>query len=116
MLSTDISDILFGTPSPLSSEVNLGVLKDDQVNIIVHGHEPTLSAMLVEASRDPELIAEAKAAGAEIYAEPETQFYGDRTYRCRDLEGHIWNVAQTVAVVTREEAEAATGLKITGWV
>ena len=40
MLSTDISDILFGTPSPLSSEVNLGVLKSDQVNIIVHGHEP----------------------------------------------------------------------------
>ena len=65
MLSTDISDILFGTPSPLSSEVNLGVLKADQVNVIVHGHEPTLSAMLVEASRDPELIAEAKAAGAE---------------------------------------------------
>ena len=65
MLSTDISDILFGTPSPLSSEVNLGVLKSDQVNVIVHGHEPTLSAMLVEASRDPELIAEAKAAGAE---------------------------------------------------
>ncbi|HZL64161.1 MAG TPA: carbon monoxide dehydrogenase, partial [Thermoleophilia bacterium] len=61
MLSTDISDILFGTPSPLSSEVNLGVLKSDQVNVIVHGHEPTLSAMLVEASRDPELIAEAKA-------------------------------------------------------
>jgi len=64
MLSTDISDILFGTPSPLSSEVNLGVLKDDQVNVIVHGHEPTLSAMLVDASRDPVLIAEAQAAGA----------------------------------------------------
>ena len=41
MLSTDISDILFGTPSPLTSEVNLGVLKADQVNIVVHGHEPT---------------------------------------------------------------------------
>ncbi len=65
LLSTDMSDILFGTPSPLSSEVNLGVLKDDQVNVIVHGHEPTLSAMLVEAARDPELIAEARAAGAE---------------------------------------------------
>ena len=58
----------------------------------------------------------ARAAGAEIIAEPETQFYGDRTYRCRDLEGHIWTVAQTVAVVTREEAEQASGLKITGWV
>ena len=60
-------------------------------------------------------FARAKAAGAEILAEPETQFYGDRTYRCRDLEGHIWTVSQTVQAVTREEAEAASGLKITGW-
>ena len=65
MLSTDISDILFGTPSPLTSEVNLGVLKADQVNVVVHGHEPTLSAMMVEAVRDPVLIAEAKAKGAQ---------------------------------------------------
>ena len=57
----------------------------------------------------------ARAAGAEILAEPATQFYGDRTYRCRDLEGHIWTVGQTVKAVTREEAEAATGLKIQGW-
>ena len=53
MLSTDISDILFGTPSPLTSEVNLGVLKADQVNVVVHGHEPTLSAMMVEAVPRP---------------------------------------------------------------
>jgi uncharacterized glyoxalase superfamily protein PhnB len=59
--------------------------------------------------------ARAKAAGADVHVEPETQFYGDRTYRCRDLEGHVWTVGQTVAVVTREEAEAVTGLKITGW-
>jgi len=58
----------------------------------------------------------ARAAGAEILMEPATQFYGDRTYRCRDPEGHIWTVAQTVQTVTREEAEAASGLKITGWV
>jgi uncharacterized glyoxalase superfamily protein PhnB len=58
----------------------------------------------------------AKAAGAEVYAEPETQFYGDRIYRCRDPEGHIWTVGQTVKVVSREEAEVASGLKITGWV
>ena len=58
----------------------------------------------------------ARAAGAEMLAEPATQFYGDRTYRCRDPEGHIWTVAQTVQAVTREEAEAASGLKITGWV
>ncbi|WP_374532396.1 VOC family protein [Phenylobacterium sp.] len=57
----------------------------------------------------------ARSAGAEIIAEPETQFYGDRTYRCRDPEGHIWTVSQTVKAVSRGEAEAASGLKITGW-
>jgi len=58
----------------------------------------------------------ARAAGAEILMEPETQFYGDRTYRCRDPEGHFWTVGQTVKEVSREEAEKITGLKITGWV
>jgi uncharacterized glyoxalase superfamily protein PhnB len=58
----------------------------------------------------------AKAAGARVFAEPEDQFYGDRVYRCLDPEGHIWTVGQTVATVTREEAEAAIGMKITGWV
>ena len=58
----------------------------------------------------------ARGAGAVIIAEPETQFYGDRSYRCRDPEGHIWTVAQTVETVSREEAEAASGLTITGWV
>ena len=57
----------------------------------------------------------ARAAGAEIIMEPADQFYGDRTYRCRDPEGHIWTVSQTVREVSREEAEAASGLKITGW-
>ena len=60
--------------------------------------------------------ARAKAAGAEIIMAPETQFYGDRTYRARDLEGHIWTFGQTVKAVTREEAEKASGLKIEGWV
>jgi uncharacterized glyoxalase superfamily protein PhnB len=58
----------------------------------------------------------ARAAGAEILMEPTYQFYGDTTYRCRDPEGHIWTVAQHVKDVSREEAEAITGLKITGWV
>ncbi len=57
----------------------------------------------------------ARDAGAVIVAELEDQFYGDRTYRCRDPEGHIWTVSQTVKTVSREEAEAATGLNITGW-
>lgn len=58
----------------------------------------------------------ARAAGMEIVMAPADQFYGARTYRCRDPEGHIWTVAQEVRAVTREEAEAATGLKITGWI
>ncbi|MCR5880747.1 VOC family protein [Phenylobacterium sp. J367] len=58
----------------------------------------------------------ARAAGFEILMEPADQFYGDRTYRCRDPEGHIWTVGQTVRVVSREDAEAASGLKIEGWV
>lgn len=57
----------------------------------------------------------ARAAGMHVFAEPQDQFFGDRTYRCKDPEGHIWVVAQTVKDVSREEAEAATGLKITGW-
>jgi carbon-monoxide dehydrogenase catalytic subunit len=64
MLATDISDILFGTPTPLQSAVNLGVLRDDEVNLIVHGHEPTLSEMIVAASTDPELLEYAKSKGA----------------------------------------------------
>jgi uncharacterized glyoxalase superfamily protein PhnB len=58
----------------------------------------------------------ARAAGFEILMEPQDQFYGDRSYRCRDPEGHIWTIGQSIAAVSREEAEAATGLKITGWV
>ncbi|OFW60662.1 MAG: carbon-monoxide dehydrogenase catalytic subunit [Actinobacteria bacterium RBG_16_64_13] len=64
MLATDITDILFGTPTPLQSQVNLGVLKDDEVNLVVHGHEPTLSEMIVAASTDPELLEYAKSKGA----------------------------------------------------
>ena len=64
MIATDISDILFGTPAPVLGQANLGVLKDDMVNVIVHGHEPTLSQMIVAATQDPEIIEYAKAAGA----------------------------------------------------
>ncbi len=64
MIATDISDILFGTPAPVLGQANLGVLKADMVNVIVHGHEPALSEMIVAASQDPEIIAYAKEAGA----------------------------------------------------
>ena len=60
--------------------------------------------------------ARARAAGAMILQEPADQFYGDRTYRARDPEGHVWTFGQTVRAVSRDEAEKASGLKIEGWV
>lgn len=57
----------------------------------------------------------ARAAGADIVQEPADQFYGDRTYRARDPEGHIWTFSQTVRRVPREEAEAVSGCAIDGW-
>ncbi len=65
MLATDISDILFGTPTPVRSQANLGVLEKDQVNILVHGHDPTLSDRIASLSRDPEIVEYAKSKGAQ---------------------------------------------------
>jgi anaerobic carbon-monoxide dehydrogenase catalytic subunit len=65
LIATDISDILFGTPAPILGQANLGVLKKNMVNVVVHGHEPTLSEMIVAASQTPEIIEYAKAAGAD---------------------------------------------------
>jgi 6Fe-6S prismane cluster-containing protein len=64
MVATEISDILFGTPKPLVAGVNMGYLKEDHVNIIVHGHEPNLFESMIDSVNDPALIEEAKAAGA----------------------------------------------------
>jgi len=63
-IATTVSDILFGTPKPVRSRVNLGVLAGDKVNIIVHGHEPTLSEMLAVASGNEELLEYARSKGA----------------------------------------------------
>jgi carbon-monoxide dehydrogenase catalytic subunit len=60
-----VSDILFGTPSPVRSAANLGVLSADRPNIVVHGHEPELSEMLALSINDPEIKAYAKSAGVE---------------------------------------------------
>lgn len=57
----------------------------------------------------------ARAAGAEIVREPTDEFYGDRAYLVRDLEGHVWTFSQPVRKVGREEAERTSGLKIEGW-
>jgi len=64
MMATDLQDVLFGSPTPLQSEANLGIMKEDHVNIIVHGHEPVLSEMIVAASQTKEMLDYAKKKGA----------------------------------------------------
>jgi len=64
MISTDITDILFGTPNPQRGMMSLGIFKEDEVNFIVHGHEPLLAELMVELASDPEMIAYAKSKGA----------------------------------------------------
>jgi carbon-monoxide dehydrogenase catalytic subunit len=66
MLATELQDILFGTPYPGKGEVNLGVLKKDEVNIVVHGHEPILSEMIVAAAQDGELLKLAQSVGINV--------------------------------------------------
>jgi len=64
MIATELQDCMFGTPSPVLSEINLGVLKEDMVNVVIHGHEPALAEMLAVVSQDPEIIEYAKSKGA----------------------------------------------------
>jgi carbon-monoxide dehydrogenase catalytic subunit len=65
MVATELSDVLFGTPTPKMSQVNLGAIRADHVNIILHGHNPMLSEVIVAASQDPDLTALAKSLGAQ---------------------------------------------------
>jgi carbon-monoxide dehydrogenase catalytic subunit len=64
MLATELQDILFGTPAPVLGQANLGALEADQVNLIIHGHEPLLSEMIVAAAQEPEMIKLAESKGA----------------------------------------------------
>ena len=64
MMGTEFSDVLFGTPKPIDTTANIGVMEKDMVNIIVHGHDPSLSEMIVFYANDPEMIALAKEQGA----------------------------------------------------
>ncbi|MCD7882581.1 MAG: anaerobic carbon-monoxide dehydrogenase catalytic subunit [Lachnospiraceae bacterium] len=64
MAGTEFSDVLFGTPKPIDTEANLGVMVEENVNIVVHGHDPSLSEMICEYADDPEMIAYAKEMGA----------------------------------------------------
>ena len=64
MAGTEFSDVLFGTPKPIDTEANLGVMNVENVNIVVHGHDPSLSEMICEYADSPEMIAYAKEKGA----------------------------------------------------
>jgi carbon-monoxide dehydrogenase catalytic subunit len=64
MLATDLQDVLFGTPFPLQSEANLGIMKQDHVNILIHGHEPVLSEMIVAAAQSKDMLEYAQKKGA----------------------------------------------------
>ena len=64
MIATDVSDILFGSPVPIRAQVNLGILQEDKVNILLHGHVPILSDVIANAAQEPEIQALAKAQGA----------------------------------------------------
>ncbi len=64
MIATEVSDILFGVPAPKETTVNVGVLREDHVNIVVHGHNPVVSEMILRACQAPELLARAKENGA----------------------------------------------------
>ena len=64
MMGTEFSDVMFGTPKPVDTTANIGVMEKDNVNIVVHGHDPSLSEMIVYYANDPEMIALAKSLGA----------------------------------------------------
>ena len=64
MIATELQDIMFGTPVPLRTTVNLGVLSEDHVNIVIHGHEPQVPEAMAIVSQDPEVVTAAEAVGA----------------------------------------------------
>lgn len=64
MMGTEFTDILFGTPVPRDTEANLAVLEKDMVNMVIHGHDPAMSEMVVTAAEQPDMIAYAKSKGA----------------------------------------------------
>ncbi len=64
LIATEMSDILFGTPSANRAGTNLGMLMADEVNLVIHGHEPTLSEIIATLADDEELVEYAKTKGA----------------------------------------------------
>jgi uncharacterized glyoxalase superfamily protein PhnB len=69
----------------------------------------TVHVQLAEGEDIDAHCEHARKAGAEILMEPQTQFYGDRTYRARDPEGHIWTFGVTVNRVSSDAWDKAGG-------
>ena len=108
MVSTDISDILFGTPSPVEVEVDMGVLKEDQVNIIVHGHEPNLLESMVVSVADPTLIEAAKQGWCERHKSGRNVLLRSRGVCLDDGLPHAGNFSSTEAVLVTGAVDAMT--------
>lgn len=64
MISTELQDVLFGTPVPVYGKINLGVFKKDEVNLVIHGHEPLLPEIMVGVLEDPQIQKAAQSVGA----------------------------------------------------
>ena len=64
MIATELQNIMCDTPAPLRGRVTVGVLREDEVNIVIHGHEPLLAEMIVIATQDPEMLALTRSKGA----------------------------------------------------
>ncbi len=77
----------------------------------IGGHNTQSVHVQIEADIDGH-CERARKAGAQIQQEPADQFYGDRTYRALDLEGHIWTFGQTVKVMGEDEWAAASGMTV----
>jgi uncharacterized glyoxalase superfamily protein PhnB len=88
---------------------------DDHKSPLNLGGKGTQTVHVQMISGIDEHCERARKAGAEILMEPEDQFYGDRSYRARDLEGHIWTFGQTVKEIAPEDWDKDTGLKTKMW-
>ncbi|AEH47839.1 anaerobic carbon-monoxide dehydrogenase catalytic subunit [Parageobacillus thermoglucosidasius] len=97
-IGTDISDILFGTPQPVVTEANLGVLKADAVNLAVHGHNPVLSDVIVHVAREME--EEAKAAGATGVNVVGICCTGNEVMMRHGIPACTYSVSQEMALIT----------------
>ena len=97
-MGTDLSDILFGTPMPVVSEANLGVLEPEAVNLVLHGHNPVLSDVIVGVAREME--EEARQAGASGIKLSGICCTGNEVLMRHGIPSCTHSVSQEMALVT----------------